>query len=644
MVENVAGPTPFTNDPNRHKIIESQPFAPLGVKQTNVLPDIETARILIDSFFVNTHGLIYMFDRDKFLQDLDQCYMDPLSADPQWLCLLNLMFAIGITLAQPISGSPEALVIDKLRSGHVDRAQVFYLNAKSLNDPIVGLEDQDFWAVQGLLLRAVYMLVKSKRNWAFSLVGMAARSAQALGLHREETMIIFGPEEQKARRNLWRSIFVLDRFLSCALGRPTAISEDDCSGDTLKPAMPAPENLLDAAGRWTGEASLEAAVRSCSTIGMILKRVYQQRKISTRLAQEIADICKGWPSALPPSLHWRQAATASPSVGIAILHVNLFYCHSIVLLTRPFFLYILNMETQRQINHATTGTAQARPHMKMEKFSEACVIAATHTVLLVQNAFDAGHLSRRNPIVIYFLFAAALVILANEFAGLYPVDASETCIFNAISLMGYCAESSQWASRLMYIMSAFRDVVVMQKMRRKSSTGALEEMFTPKAGRNPNEGSGTLGLDRGIRTETPRLHPIPIHIYPGMQTEPLSEGMGTQAASTSASDKPSSTPAVTNPPMDSPLPSLTLDPISRPTTSLSNFLDLPALEATRVPSLHSEESFGTDEQIDFDALWAWPGNTAALGSPRVPGHDDALEAMMQGISDSSVPLYGFMES
>jgi hypothetical protein len=43
----------------------------------------------------------------------------------------------------------------------------------------------------------------------------------------------------------------------------------------------------------------------------------------------------------------------------------------------------------------------------MEKFSEACVIASTHTILLVQNAFDAGYLSRRNPAVIYFLFAAS---------------------------------------------------------------------------------------------------------------------------------------------------------------------------------------------------------------------------------------------
>jgi hypothetical protein len=74
--------------------------------------------------------------------------------------------------------------------------------------------------------------------------------------------------------------------------------------------------------------------------------------------------------------------------------------------------------------------------------------------------------------------------------------------------------------------------------------------------------------------------------------------------------------------------------------NLSNVLDLSGLDNTRVPSLYSEES-GADEHIDFDALWAWPNNTPAVGTPR--GSGDAPNGMpisTQGVSDSSVPLYG----
>jgi hypothetical protein len=647
MVETVAGPSLFTNDPQRHKIVEGQYSLPSGYRPTQLLPDFQTAQALVEAFFINTHGLLQVFERDRFFALLDRCYADPLSIEPSWLCLLNLVFAVGLTMATPLSGSAEALIVDKLRSEHLDRAEVFYLNAKSLNDPMTGLEDQDFWAVQALLLMSVYMLAKSKRNAAFALLGMAARSAHALGLHREETMVIFSPEEQLSRKNLWRSIFVMDRLLSCSLGRPTAISQDDCSGDALHPT----EEHLDQSFsldmhtpdyKETGPCALEAAVRSCSVISVILK-VYQQRKISTRRAQEIADICKAWPRALPNMLHWRQAANASPSQGVAILHVNLFYCHSIILLTRPFFLYILNLDTQRHVNQ--TAARSPRPYLRMEKFSEACVIASTHTILLVQNAFEAGYLSRRNPAVIYFLFAATLVILANEFSGLYRVDGSGTFIVNAINVMNYCAESDQQAVRLVCILSAFRDVVTQQRIRRKQTQpdnnlpSISSQLYgTPMNQQHQSSNAGNLTTSTDPLNATSRLHQVPVHIYPGMETAQLTSSTSTfQAAYPQASQPPPDFSVHLSPIQDPAVSASCSDvfgtgasalhsPLQAP--SLSNMLDLSALDATRVPSAHSEDS-GQDEQIDFDALWAW--NTPAMGSPR-EGQVDGSVVPMFGVS------------
>ncbi|KAF2125811.1 hypothetical protein P153DRAFT_369810 [Dothidotthia symphoricarpi CBS 119687] len=659
MVETVVGPSPFTNDPRRHKIVEGQFSLPPGFQHTNLLPDLQTAHVLVDAFFINTHGLLQVFDRDRFLGELERCYSDPLSVEPPFLCLLNLVFAIGLTMATPLSGSPEALVIEKLRSEHLDRAEVFYLNAKRLDDPMTGLEDQDFWSVQALLLMAVYMLAKSKRNTAFALLGMAARSAHALGLHREETMVIFSPEEQAQRKNLWRSIFVIDRLLSCSLGRPTAISEDDCSGDVLHPDQSFDINAVTTADfNQTGSCALEAAVRSCSVIGVILRKVYQQRKISTRLAQEIADVCKSWPRSLPSILHWRQAANASPSQGIALLHVNLFYCHSIILLTRPFFLYILNLETQRQFNNQT-GSRGPRPYLRMEKFSEACVIASTHTILLVQNAFDAGHLSRRNPAVIYFLFAATLVILANEFAGLYKIEVADACIINAVNIMTYCGESDQQANRLVYIISSFRDVVTQQRMRRKQNHADNNKLPSissqlygaPLSSQHPQQqqpqqqqhqppNTGGLPNVTDPMNATPRLHQVPIHIYPGMQTLPFSDPTSAfqqQQQQQQSQHQPTHPPdfRVHLSPIQDTLSAMPSHPPPL-TPSLSTMLDMSALDATRVPSLHSEES-GQDEQFEFDALWAWPSNTPAMGSPRAEG---VIGERVQGISDSAVPMFG----
>ena len=429
---------------------------------------------------------------------------------------------------------------------------------------------------------------------------MAVRSAFALGLHREETLVIFTPEDQDVRRNLWRSLYVLDRFLSASLGRPAAISEEDCSGETLNPARSSSFSVSTDFNH-TNSLGLEASVRSCHVIGIILRKVYQKRKISTKLAQEIADQCKLWPKALSPTLHWRQASATNPSQGIAILHVNLFYCHSIILLTRPFFLYLLNAEIQK--TKRSPSHRKPRTGCKMEKFSEACVIASTHTIVLVQNAFEGRYLQQRNPFVTYFLFAAALVVLSNEFAGLYPNSSADQCIENAITIAAYCAETDPQASRLLYILTTFRNVVATQVRMRQAppyphNEGSMQSIFSHIT-RNSHPSAS-----QAVHGSIPTFGPPTENINPATNDD------RTPTIDLSASIRV---------------------PVSRH-GSFSGLLDL----NTNILTATSDESSVPDEQIEFDTLWQWPTTTPAVGTP-------GFDAGIQGISDSSVPLFGMTD-
>lgn len=212
--------------------------------------------------------------------------------------------------------------------------------------------------------------------------------------------MIFSTPEQLVRRNLWRSLYVLDRFLSASLGRPTAIRDQDCSGDILlsrptPPAQQPPFATADNASFMDGRG-LEAAVSSCHTIGIILDKVYSQRKVSGKLAQEIADHCKGWPQALDPSLHYSQVNSAYPAQCIAILHIYLLHCHSIILLTRPFFLFTMNKEEQKR---REPKQGPERGSTRADRFGEACVSASCKSITLVRNALKGGYLPRSNPFV-----------------------------------------------------------------------------------------------------------------------------------------------------------------------------------------------------------------------------------------------------
>ena len=103
---------------------------------------------------------------------MDKCYSDPLTVDHIFLCHLNLVFAIGLTFATPIPGTRDAEVIGSLRAKYPDQSEIFLLNAKSISNPVVGFEDADLWSIQALLLMALYMLLKSKRNPAYAYIGI----------------------------------------------------------------------------------------------------------------------------------------------------------------------------------------------------------------------------------------------------------------------------------------------------------------------------------------------------------------------------------------------------------------------------------------------------------------------------------------
>ncbi|OHF02719.1 fungal specific transcription factor domain-containing protein [Colletotrichum orchidophilum] len=457
IVEASVGPSDFTMDPSRHKIMEATSAIPTNIRPPHILPDRDTANALLDSFFTNTHGLIEVFNREAFEKSVEACYTDPLAAQSSFLCLLHLTFAIGTVLGTPLPGSKGDVIFKKLRASQYDRAELFFRSAKALGDPISGFEDADFWSVQALSLMAVYMLAVSKRNAAYAYFGMAVRSGFALGLHRvHENHFIFNGDEIRLRRNLWRSLFVLDRFLAASLGRPVAIDEEECSADALLLFEKNPQGELI---RVTDPADgLDAAVRSCRIVGQILKKIYARRRISVRLAQEIWEQCNSWYTTLSPELAGGRVAADpnNPAHGIAALHVNLLYSHSILLLTRPFFLCLLS-----KVHGERSGLALPVPRWinRMSKYCEACLHASNQTIIYVQKAFESNYLPQRNPFVLYFLFAASLVILSNEFASIYANPTYATSISNTIAIMRYCATSDPQAARLLFILTSFRNVI-----------------------------------------------------------------------------------------------------------------------------------------------------------------------------------------
>ena len=284
---------------------------------------------------------------------------------------------------------------------------------------------------------------------------MAVRIAYSLGMHRREPLILYPVEEQDCRRRLWRTMFVLDRVLATSLGRPLVIAEEDCSSELLFPHTNTLQQCFHIVSDQTCSAGLEATVISTHLLGLVLRKVYLQRRVSTKEAQVLVNECKQY--GLPPTFTWRHAAPTDLRQAMAILHSNLAYCQSIILLSRPFFLHILNLDIQRAQSGDEREAGQSPTWM--EKCSQTCIIASTNTISLIQNAYEGHYLSKFDSSITYSLFTASLIIFANEFVRPWSNVLGSESIINAINIMSFCGDMDPQAKRLAKILTDFRNVI-----------------------------------------------------------------------------------------------------------------------------------------------------------------------------------------
>src|ERR1700744_1901177 len=150
-------------------------------------------------------------------------------------------------------------------------------------------DEMSLQTVQSHILIALYMLNNCQRNGAFMNLGIAARAACTLGVHRNEPNPRFTSEERRARARTWKTLRVLDTFTSITLGRPPATSEP---GSFLlwgrRPSDLSVEEQID----W-------ACVRLCHISERIVRELYHQETVCIELVESISRQFREWTTDLP---------------------------------------------------------------------------------------------------------------------------------------------------------------------------------------------------------------------------------------------------------------------------------------------------------------------------------------------------------
>ncbi|KAL2163585.1 hypothetical protein VTH06DRAFT_5643 [Thermothelomyces fergusii] len=252
-------------------------------------------------------------------------------------------------------------------------------------------------SVQAFILVTLYSLGACQINGAFLFFGIAARAAYSIGIHRTVVNARFGPDVHHLRDRLWKSLRVLDLFLSTSMGRPPATSDVDCT---------VPYRAQDEDGQERFDL-LNASAQIFLVIEAIVLEVYSRRKISPRLTEGISRELREW------SDRWLQrlretvdkaAPSDPPGTVNGACQVLSNYYYAVILVSRPF----LMVELHRRLSEKSLVADKC--HTGKAKLADACIDAAILMVEPVQSLIERGLMTRRAPVIVSWLFASSLVL------------------------------------------------------------------------------------------------------------------------------------------------------------------------------------------------------------------------------------------
>jgi hypothetical protein len=179
-----------------------------------VLPTRKTADSLMNLYWELVYPLYPFVDKEGICTVYQSLWQSdgPIYDEPNDLCVLNIIFALACQLSPNIK-------LEKRKAS----AEVYFRRATHLLNYDMW-QIGSFQLVQCLLIFGQYLQSSNNPHQCWMVIGVAARTAQSLGLHLPETSAqIRSPRRQQLARKVWYGCVLMDTILSMTYGRPTMI-------------------------------------------------------------------------------------------------------------------------------------------------------------------------------------------------------------------------------------------------------------------------------------------------------------------------------------------------------------------------------------------------------------------------------------
>lgn len=375
-----------------------------------VLPSVDEARHLVAYYFdyiASTHRFLH---RPTIESQLESFYSDRnliMCGRSLDRCICASLFTIFAQASLYLHPCPDSGVS-------------YYLAAERQVESQQGTKLE---SVQARLLMVLYLLMSSRFNRAWSLLGTTIRMAQVLGLHRKHDRKQGNVVEMESSKRTFWTCYVVDRTLSVLLGRPCAIHDLDVDQDL--PRLVDDDDLhlrLNEDGHITCPLSISNQtligascehIKLSQIVSVILSDFYSAKKVVREcLAENHLYRLSMWKGNLPPFLDAEKPEpdTLVPIIKRARITLQFAYHHAMMLVYRPFLLASPNEFSPAWVETATSE----------------CLRLSGLLVSFTTNLAQQGMLTGAFWFSIYNAFNAILIVyvhtIQNVFPGMVPSD------------------------------------------------------------------------------------------------------------------------------------------------------------------------------------------------------------------------------
>ncbi|KAI1456421.1 fungal-specific transcription factor domain-containing protein [Annulohypoxylon moriforme] len=230
------------------------------------LPAKSRADQLVSFYFAHSHTLYPVINQSEFYALLDRIYeqsLDPSCVDPSSLFRVWMVLAIGSSSRCSVSVVEESEAL-------------LYYN-KALEYFEAAFDYGDMIALETIMLQVSFSFFNQLGPNTWFLVGTAARMAIGLGLHTSSSYKALPFRVANMRKRIFFSIYMMDRVISIALGRPFALQDDDIE---IEP-------FIDVEDDQSGDVSAQVQDRLEPCLLSIPRHILDLRRIASKISRQV---------------------------------------------------------------------------------------------------------------------------------------------------------------------------------------------------------------------------------------------------------------------------------------------------------------------------------------------------------------------